>query len=55
MLTLGVVYAVLMLILLVGGAWTAWGDPAYRHPGALIVFLLLLCIGWSVYGPLIRG
>lgn len=57
-MTLGLIFWVLMLVWLVfnsaaywpGGGWSgpAWG-------GTLLAFILFLLLGWSVFGPPIRG
>ena len=42
-------YWILMLIWLVGGAVTAWPNLRASWPN-LVLFLLLLVIGWQVFG-----
>lgn len=50
MMTLGLVFWILMLIWLVVGAWQAW--PNYQAVGgSLLLFLLLLILGWHSFGP----
>jgi len=48
-MSLALCYWILLLIYVVFGAWSAW--PNVRTGGgSLIVFLLLLVIGWKVFG-----
>ena len=57
-MTLGLVFWILMLIWLVLGVWWHWpaqGSPpqAVAHPAVL--FLLLMIIGWGIFGAPIVG
>jgi hypothetical protein len=47
--TLGTAFYVLMLLCLVGYGWFNRAKPAEAWPG-LVVWLLLLCLGWAVFG-----
>lgn len=48
-MSLALVYWILMLLWLVGAAYTGVRTKSFV-PSDLLLFLLLLCIGWSVYG-----
>ena len=50
-MTLGLVFWILMLLWLV--LWLAWSP----HPMApnVVMFLLLLCLGWHAFGVPIHG
>lgn len=51
-MTLGLAFAILMLIWLVAGWWgRAPGSGIKAMGGDLILFLLLLLIGWQIWGP----
>lgn len=55
-MTLGLAFYVIMLVWLVYGsvgAWQANGWPAWG--GSLMLFALLLLLGWRVFGPPIHG
>jgi len=56
-MTLGLAYWILMLLWLVfglalhfGPAWPYWG-----WGGGLLLFILLLLLGWRVFGPPLHG
>ena len=53
-MTFSIAYWVLMLVWLVLGVWSAL--PNYRAnykatSGNIILFILLLLVGWQVFGP----
>ena len=53
-MTFGLCYWILMLIWLVFGVWTAW--PNYKASGGnLLLFVLLVLLGWKVFGAPIHG
>jgi len=58
-MSLGLVFWILMLIWLVFGAWTRW--PAIKEGGFkagggdLLLFVLLLLLGWHAFGAPIHG
>jgi len=53
-MSMGLVYWILMLLWLVFGLWWHW--PNYGPMGSsLILFILLLLLGWKVFGPPIHG
>lgn len=54
-MTLGLAFAILMLIWIAFGWWgRAPGAGIKAFGGDLILFLLLLLLGWQVFGPLIH-
>lgn len=56
-MTIGLAFYVLMLIWLVFGIWHSWG-PTPNWPqfgGSLLLFILLLLLGWHDFGPPIHG
>ncbi len=49
-------YWILMLIWLVFGLWSNWPAAGIRPlGGTLLLFLLLVLVGWKVFGPPLRG
>jgi hypothetical protein len=58
-MSIGLVFWILMLLWLVFGLWQNWpGVQAGQwHPlgGSLLLFILLLLLGWHAFGPPIRG
>ncbi len=53
-MSIGLVFWVLMLIWLVFGAWSSWpGGPHIWGPN-LLLFALLLLLGWHSFGAPIR-
>jgi hypothetical protein len=53
-MTLGLLYWILMLLWLVFGVWRSW--PAYDYLGGhLLLFVLLVILGWRAFGPPIHG
>jgi hypothetical protein len=53
--TLGLAFWILMLIWLVWGLWTTWPNPQGWASGNLVLFILLLLLGWHAFGPPIHG
>ncbi len=49
-MSLSLVYWVLMLIWLVFSAWSGWAGGIKASGGSIVPFLLLLVIGWKVFG-----
>lgn len=50
---LGLMYWILMLLWLIFGLWVSW--PNYRASGLnLMLFILLVLLGWKVFGPPIQ-
>lgn len=58
-MTLGLVFWICMLIWAILGVWTTW--PAVRTGGIkagggdLLLFILLLLLGWAQFGAPIHG
>ena len=53
-MTFGLMYWVLMLVWLAFGVWSSWSN--YKASGGnLVLFILLLLIGWRVFGPPIHN
>lgn len=53
-MSIGLCYWVLMLVWLVFGLWSAWpvnGPNARSAGGTLLLFILLVLIGWAQFGP----
>jgi hypothetical protein len=48
-MTLGLAYWIIMLVWLVFGVWSHWPDLK-AGGGNLILFILLLILGWKVFG-----
>ena len=52
MLSLGFIFWLIMLLLLIFGLWHTW--PNYPLVGMnLVVWILLALLGWKVFGPMI--
>lgn len=51
----GILFWVLMILWLVIGMGAVWYDGPYRRPaltgGSLLLFALLLLLGWAIFGP----
>lgn len=57
-MTLALLYWILMLIWLVFGLWSNWpatGPNMRPLGGTLLLFILLVILGWKVFGPAIRA
>jgi len=55
-MSIGLVFWILMLIWLVLGVWQNWPAPNYQAwGGSLLLFILLLLLGWHSFGPPIHG
>jgi len=57
-MSFGLLFWILMLLWLVFGLWSNWGGivGGQWHPfgNSLLLFILLLLLGWQVFGPPIR-
>ena len=54
-MTLGLCFWILMLLWLVFGMWQSWPNH-YVVGGNLLLFILLLLLGWQAFGaPIHRG
>ena len=53
-MSLGLAFWILMLLWLVFGAWWAWPNH-YALGGNLMLFILLLLLGWKVFGAPVHG
>ena len=57
-MSFGLVYWILMLLWLVFGLWAAWplsGTNTKLVGGNLLLFILLVLLGWKVFGPPIHS
>jgi hypothetical protein len=55
-MTLGLAYWILMLIWLVLGLYVGYiGASHYVLGGNILLFILLLLLGWQVFGAPLRG
>lgn len=60
-MSLGLAFYILMTFWLVFGiVWPRWPAPGQRAPwwplgGDLLLFLLILLLGWKVFGPPLHG
>lgn len=59
-MTLGLAYWILMLLWLVLGLYVGWSDWSvgvrpFIIGGNLLLFILLLLLGWQVFGPPLRS
>jgi hypothetical protein len=53
-MTLAIAYWVCMLLWLCLGVWQNWGTPRAAG-GSILLFVLLVLIGWQVFGsPIVR-
>jgi hypothetical protein len=53
-MTLGLAFWILMLLWLVFGVWHAYPNY-FLVGGSLLLFILLLLLGWKVFGAPIHG
>jgi hypothetical protein len=51
---IGLAFWILMLMWLVFGMWNAWPNH-YVVGGNLLLFILLLLLGWKVFGTPLHG
>lgn len=49
-MTLALLYWILMLLWLVFGLWSGWPNQKLVG-GTMLLFLILLAVGWRVFGP----
>jgi hypothetical protein len=57
-MTLGLAFWILMLIWLVGGVYYGWSTATadrFFLGGNVMLFLLFLLVGWSVFGAPLHG
>lgn len=55
-MSLGLCFWILMLIWLVFSVWSNWGAIGTKaNGGNLLLFILLLVLGWKVFGAPIHG
>ncbi len=53
-MTIGLAFWILMLLWLVFGLWRSWPDH-YLVGGNLMLFILMLLLGWKAFGAPIHG
>ncbi len=53
-MTFGLAYWILMLIWLVFGLWSNWPNQKMTG-GTILLFILLVLLGWKVFGPPIHS
>lgn len=54
-MTLGLAFWILMLIVVVLGAYWNWGTPSPAARTDLLLFALLVLLGWKVFGAPLHG
>lgn len=54
-MSIALAYWILMLLWVVWAAWASWRTWPVFSPGELLIFALLLILGWRVFGPPIHG
>ena len=54
-MTIGLVFWILMLLWLVLGLWQVWPNWQGWAPGNLLLFILLLLLGWHAFAAPIHG
>lgn len=57
-MTLGLAFWIVFLVWLVFGAWIKWPNikaEGIKASGELLLFILLLLLGWAVFGAPIHG
>lgn len=57
-MTLGLIFWILMLVWAVFFAWSYWPNSPSPGPvwmNGVVLFLLLLLLGWGVFGAPVRG
>ena len=60
-MSLGLIFWILMLIWLVFGMWSNWpasgsaSESLRPMGGTVLLFILLLLLGWNQFGPPIHG
>jgi O-antigen ligase len=53
-MSLGILYWLLMVLFLVLGMWSSWPNLRAGSPNILL-FLILVVVGWKVFGPPINS
>ena len=53
-MSIGLAFWIIMLLWLVFGTWWSWPNH-YAVGGNLMLFILLVLLGWKVFGPPIHG
>ncbi len=54
-MSIGLCYWILILLALVGGLWATWPAQPKLAGGTLLLFILLVLIGYRLFGPPIHG
>lgn len=50
-MSFGLCYWILMLVWLVFSLWSAWPTGLRQGGPSLLLFILLVLLGWKVFGP----
>lgn len=50
-MTFSLLYWLLMVIWLVLGVWQSWPIKAKESSGTLLLYALMVLVGWKVFGP----
>lgn len=55
-MSLALCYWICMLLMLCFGAWSSWPNPSVRGSGGnVLLFILLLILGWHAFGAPLHG
>lgn len=54
---IGLIFWVIMLLWLLAqfGIWFGYNDARLGYAHSFLLWVLLACLGWSVFGPMVRG
>lgn len=53
-MTFAILYWILMLIWVIFGVWTSWPNKQLAG-GNVLLFVLLLILGWQLFGAPVQG
>lgn len=57
-MSIGIVYWIIILLWLIFGLWQSWPTPGtkpWTMGGNIVLFILLVLLGWRVFGPPIHS